>query len=159
MSQPTVKATSPSQLLIAAATGAGGAYLLVQALGFAGQSLPQPGPGGWVPPLIMGAVTAWLAWTTRRTLQVDRRTLASDVAVTRLRIAKAGMLVAAALIAGYLVLLVASLAGWPAPMAQGRILHAALACIACLGWGIASYVLERVCRIPEDPQVSGGEAA
>lgn len=158
MSEPTVRPTTARQLLLAGGIGAAVTWLMVQALSFAGASLPQPGPGGWVPPIIMAAITAWLAWITRAALN-DHRGLDPEVAVGRLRIAKAGMLVSAFLIAAYLILLVASLLGWPAPLAQSRALHAALAVVACVVWGVAAFALERVCRIPVDPEGGSGEAA
>lgn len=159
MAEPTVHPTTLAHVAVAAVLGAGAAWIGVQLVSYSGGSLPQPGPGGWVPPLLLGAVTGWLAWSTRRTLHVHHRPLEASVAVTRLRLAKAGVLVAAALGAAYLVLLISSLAGWPAPLAQSRVLHAALSCVTCLVWAVTAAALERACRIPIDPEDAPPEAA
>jgi hypothetical protein len=152
MTGPTIHPTGWRPVAGAALTGGGVTWLAAQAWLYSGGGLPSLGAGAWLPVLLCAVVTAWIAWTTHQAVGVRRESLEPRTAVTRLQLAKAGVLAAAAVGAGYLALLAVSLGGWPAPLAQARVLHGALAIVACLGWGIAALALERACRIPRPPE-------
>ena len=52
--------------------------------------------------------------------------------------------------AAYLFWVVLSLPGWPAPLAQGRVVHGSIATVLCACWALAGWFLERACRIRKD---------
>lgn len=153
--QPTIRPTSVLDVAIAGVVGGLTGWLTTQALLSAGASLPVLGPSAWLPIVLLAGVLGWLAWTTQRTVQRRREQLDAATAVTRVRLGKAAVLVGTALGAGYLALALVSLGGWPAPLAQGRALHGALAVMASAGWAVAGWLLERSCRIPRDAEDDG----
>lgn len=154
--RPTVVPTSARTVVLAALAGAGVSWLALQVVRYAGAALPLPGVGAWASVLLLTAATGWLAWRTRDAVR-RRDSIEAAVAVTRLRIGKAGALVAAALGGAYLALAVVAFGGWPAPLAQSRVVDALVALIACVGWGISALALERACRIPGDPDGRGAD--
>lgn len=147
--RPTVVPTSARAVVLAAALGAGVAWIVLQVARYAGAALPLPGVGAWASVALLAAATGWLAWRTRDAVR-RREPLDAAVAVTRLRIGKAGVGVSAVLGGAYLAFGVVAFGGWPAPLAQSRVLDAILAFVACVGWGVAGLALERACRIPDD---------
>ncbi len=149
--EPTQQPTSGTRVAAAAGLGAAAGWLLAQGLLAAGASLPVLGASAWLPLLLLAVVTGWLAWTTRRTVRRGPGTLDPRTAVTRLLIGKTSLLVGAALGGGYLALALAALPGWPAPLAQARVVHGGLAVAAGALWAVAGGLLEAACRIPEDP--------
>ena len=150
--RPTIRPTGWRAVVVAAMLGAGVTWLVTQGLLYAGGALPTLGTGSWVPMLLLAALTGWLAWITHQAVGVRREALEPRTAVMRLQLAKAGVLAAAALGAGYLALVGVSLGGWPAPLAQGRVLHGVVAVVASVAWGVAALALERACRIPRPPE-------
>lgn len=158
MRRPTIEPTTWRGLAVAFMAGLAIAGLGAQALTFAGIALPQPGIGAWLPALLLASATGWWAWTTH--VMVSRRPLDLDAAaaVGRLRWAQAGMLVAAFMTGMYAAFMMSALRGWPAPAAEGRVVHGVLAVIASIGWGIASWLLERSCRIPDDDEDQPGSS-
>lgn len=153
---PTVGPTKPATVAWAALAGAGASWLALEVVRFAGGALPLPGPGAWLSVLVLASATGWLAWRTRDALR-RRERVEAGVAVIRLRIAKAGMLGAAVLGGAYLVFAVMAYGGWPAPLAQSRLVGAILAVIACVAWGFSGWALQRACRIPGDPEEPSGD--
>jgi Protein of unknown function (DUF3180) len=154
--RPTVVPTSARAVVLAALVGAGVSWLGLQVVRYAGAALPLPGMGAWASVLLLTAATGWLAWRTRDAVR-RREHIDVAVSVTRLRIGKAGALGGAALGGAYLAFSVVAFGGWPAPLAQSRVLDALVALIACVGWGISGLALERACRIPGDPDERGAD--
>jgi hypothetical protein len=111
---------------------------------------------GWVPPLVtwpqpltllaMAAILGYVAWVTRRSVQVRRERLLPHQAVNRLVLARASALVAALVGAGYLGYAV-SWVGDPAPLAEGRLWRSLVAALAGALGVLAALLLERACRI------------
>nr|NLI50314.1 DUF3180 domain-containing protein [Propionibacterium sp.] len=149
--QPTQRPTTPGRVLAAVAAGAGAGWLYTQVLRVAGLSLPVLGASAWLPMLLLAAATGWLAWATGRTVRRDRAALDARAAVARLLFGKTAVLAGSVLVGGYLALALVALGGWPAPLAQGRVLHGILATVTGALWGMAGWFLERSCRIPRDP--------
>lgn len=166
--QPTIRPTKPGHVLAAVGAGAAAGWLLAQGLLLTGGTLPVLEFSAWLPMLLLAAVTGWLAWVTWRTVQRRREALEARAALARLLFGKASVLAGAVLGAGYLALVGVALGGWPAPLAQGRVLHGALATATSAAWAAAGWFLERACRIPggddddgsnRRPGVGGGDAA
>ena len=107
--RPTIRPTGWRAVVVAAMLGAGVTWLVTQGLQYAGAALPTLGTGSWVPMLLLAALTGWLAWITHQAVGVRREALEPRTAVMRLQLAKAGVLAAAALGAGYLALVGVSL--------------------------------------------------
>jgi len=155
--RPTVRPTTAGSIALAAVIGATISWLALEVVLYAGAALPLPGAGAWASVLLMTAATGWLAWRTRDAVR-RREPVEAAVSVTRLRIGKAGVLVAAALGGAYLAFAVVAFGGWPAPLAQSRAFDALAALFACLLWGISGSALERACRIPGDPDRRDAES-
>lgn len=149
--QPTHRPTGAGRVFAAGAVGAAGGWLLAQGLLASGASLPVLGASAWLPMLLLAAVTGWLAWATHRAVRRRPPTLDARTAVTRLLIGKTSLLAGAALAGGYLALALAALPGWPAPLAQGRLLHGGIAVATGVLWAGAGRLLEGACRIPDEP--------
>lgn len=158
MTEPTVGRTSLVLVVSVGLGGAGISWLLTNAALYAGWGLPVLGFSAWAVPLVFAVWISWLAYSTTRELKVNERIIRSRVAVTRLYAGKASILAGAALGAAYGVLVFISADGWPAPLAQARVLHSALAVLTCIAWAIAGWVLERACRIPPDKDAEAGAA-
>lgn len=147
---PTVRPTAPRTVVSAALVGAALTWIALQLVLLAGWSLPALGVSAWLPVLLLAAVTGWLAWATRRTVRERPDALDARVAVTRLQLGKASIVAGACLGAAYLVLAAMAAGGWPAPLAEGRVVHGLLAGVLCAAWAGAGLLLERACRIPDD---------
>ncbi len=148
--RPTIEATTGTQVAVAAMAGGGMTWLFLGTLQRAGQSLPVLGAVAWLSVVLLAAGIAVLALRTHRAIQVRREPMEPRTAVNRLLLGKTSVLGGAGLGSAYLVMAVVAAAGWPAPLAQSRVLHAGIAVAACLGWGLAGWFLERACRIPPD---------
>lgn len=155
--RPTVVPTTARAMALAVLAGAGVSWLGLQVVRYAGAALPLPGAGAWASVLLLAAATGWLAWRTRDAVR-RREPVDPAVSVTRLRIGKAGVLVAAVLGGAYLAFAVVAFGGWPAPLAQSRVLDALVALFACVLWGFSGSALERACRIPGDPDGRGADS-
>lgn len=155
--KPTQRPTTPRRVLAAVGVGAAAGWVLSRALLLAGAALPVLGASAWLPLLLLTAGTGWLAVTTRRAVRRHREDLDARVAVARLLIGKASVLAGAALAGGYLALALVALGGWPAPLAQGRVLHGGLATLTGALWALMGWLLERACRIPQDPSDGAGD--
>lgn len=150
--RPTIEATTGTQIAVAAMAGAGMTWLFLGTLQRAGQSLPVLGPVAWASVLVIAAGIAFLAVRTHQAIQVRRESMEARRAVNSLLLGKTSVLGAAGLGAAYLVMAVVAAGGWPAPLAQTRVLHAGVAVVACVAWGVAGWLLERACRIPPDDE-------
>lgn len=114
---------------------------------------------GFVPPMVVWAqplallllavVLGVTAWTTYRTVQVQRRRLPTHQAVNRFVLARACALVTALVGAGYAGYGL-SWIGEPAALASERMWRSFAAAAACALGLVAALVLERACRVPGD---------
>jgi hypothetical protein len=100
--------------------------------------------------LFLGAILAFLAWTTYQALHRDRRTLHATRALRLLALAKASAIVTA-LIAGYYVGFALSFAGdLELSLPRERVIRSAAAAVAALLALAAALALERACEVPRD---------
>lgn len=148
MSTPTVEPTRAYQVVGSLAVGFGASWLLFSLLQGLGLSLPLVGPLAWISVAI---ITVWMLWLVRRT-RVDVRTRALDArtALSRVILGKTSVMGGAGLAGAYAALIVLLIPAWPAPLAQGRILHAGIAIIMSVGWAVMGWRLQSACRIPPD---------
>ena len=99
--------------------------------------------------LVAGAIAiTW--WHTFRAVQVRRERLEPHRAVNRLVLARAGALVGALVAGGYAGYAV-SWIGDPAELAGQRILRSVVAVLAGLAMLTGALLLERACRVRNDP--------
>jgi hypothetical protein len=99
--------------------------------------------------LVAGVIViTW--WQTYRAVQVRRERLEPHRAVNRLVLARAGAL-AGALVAGGYAGYAISWIGDPAELAGQRILRSVVAVVASLVIVVGALLLERACRVREDP--------
>lgn len=157
--RPTIEPTTPSWVAIAAAMGAGVAWVVLTALQRGGQSLPQVEPLSWISVALIAAGIAALAVTTSRARRDRPDALDPRQAVNRLLLGKTSILAGAGLGAAYVVLVVLATPAWPAPMAQSRVVNGAIAAALCAAWALAGWSLERACRLPDDPDETDEESA
>ncbi len=148
--RPTIEPTTATQVAIAAVAGGGLAWLLFGTLQGQGVALPVLGPVAWGSVVLIAVGIAYLAARTHAAVQRRRESIDPQQAVTRLLLGKTSILGGAALGAAYLALVWLARAGWPAPLATERVLHGSIAALACVGWSLAGWFLERACRIPDD---------
>lgn len=152
MSEPTPTILPTRGTEVASAVLAGGllGYLLFAGLVQFGYSLPVLSPIAWLSIMVCVVGIGVLAYRTHQTVQKRRDPIEHKQAITRLLLGKTSLLAGAFLGSAYLGLLVVAVQGWPAPLAQERVLHGGLAALACAGWALAGWLLERACRIPTD---------
>lgn len=149
---PAIEPTTPSWVVVAAMLGGGLAWLVFSTLQRLGESLPRLEPIAWLSVAVLAGATGWLAVTTTSTVRTHRQDLSPSAAVNRLLLGKTSILAGAGLGAAYLVLVLLALPGWPAPLAQGRVLHGSVAAALSVAWAAAGWLLERACRVPRDPE-------
>lgn len=149
--QPTVEPTRPGWVALAVVLGGGACALLMTALVRFGSSLPRVEPVAWLSVGLLAGGVGYLAVVTRRLVRDRRADLDAKSALYRLLLGKTSILAGAGLGAAYVVLVAFSLPGWPAPFAQGRVVHGGVAAVLCAVWAVAGWRLERACRIPDDP--------
>ena len=153
---PTIRPTRPLPIAGAAVGVLVLVRLLLAWLQGTGGSLPIPGVASWASVALIAAGIAWLSRRTRRTLARDRAALDPQQAVTRLLLGKTSQLGGALLLGGYAALAGAATDALPAPLAVERVVHSALAVVACVGWILAGRALEGFCRLPDDPDADQG---
>lgn len=147
---PTLLPTKATEVLAAALGGGLLAFMVFGGLVRFGRSLPVLGPAAWVSVAVCAAGIGGLAVVTRTAVQKRREHLEPRRAVARLLLGKTSLLAGAFLGAAYLGLVVIAARGWPAPLAQERVLHGGLAALASVAWAVFGWLLERACRIPTD---------
>lgn len=147
MAEPTVPPTSLRRALAAFGVGAVIGFLTWHLLLAVGWSLPVLGASAWLVSLLAALLIGWQVGVVRRE---RRRPYDHDpaVALTRVRLAQASIVVGLLLAGGYGSLVVAALPGWPAPLIVDRVVHGGLATVAALCWAGAGGVLEWQSRIP-----------
>jgi hypothetical protein len=108
----------------------------------------------WTQPLALFLIAAMLgvtAWSTWRSIQVRRERLEPHQAVNRLVLARACAYVGALVGGGYLGYALSWL-GDPAELADQRAWRSGAAAAGAVAMVITALVLERACRVPEDPE-------
>ncbi|WP_408897866.1 DUF3180 family protein [Nocardioides sp. R1-1] len=115
---------------------------------------------GVVPPLVSGAqplallllaaILGYVAWVTHRAVHVRRERLETHQAVNRLVLARASALVAALVTGGY-VGYGLSWVGDHAELADERMVRSFVAAACALAAVAAALLLERACRVHDDP--------
>lgn len=156
-----MRTTPLSALAVAALFGIIASWLIVTVAGSL-DLIPPPVP--WTAPLgvlvITGLVGA-LAYTTHRRVQVERRRIDPQRAVTFLVLGKASALAGALVAGGYLAYAVQFLTRLDALGPRDRVVRSALAVVAGVGLCIAGLLLERACKVPrgeddDEPQAATG---
>ncbi len=144
-----LRPTSVASLAIAAVLGLVSGWVLRPLMVRATGSAPIV---TWIQALALvfvAAVMGYLAWHTWQTIQVHRRRLEDNRAVSRLVLARASALVgalAAGAYAGYGI----TWLGDASELADERLLRCGVAAVGALLLMVASLVLERACRVPTD---------
>jgi len=152
---PTVRPVGLRRLAAAVALGAAVTWVGVQALLWCGSTVPALAVSAWLPLLAIAGFVGWLAWRTRADLQAERP-LDAEVLPRRLRAGQAAMLLGGAFLGAGPVLAAYGIAGWPAPLAQGRVLHGAAMALTALACAAAGRAVERACTVrPPDDTDSG----
>ena len=150
---PTILPTRATEVASAALAGGLVAVLAFGGLVRFGQSLPLLGPLAWLSVAVCAAAIGVLAIRTRRAVQKRREPIDPRRAVNRLLLGKTALLAGSFLGAAYVGLVAVAAQGWPAPLAQERMLHGGLAAVACVVLAVVGRVLENACRIPPDGSV------
>lgn len=105
---------------------------------------------GWLPVLTLGfvaAVMGWVAWSTYRLIQRQRRFLEPHKAVNRLLLAKACAVTGALVAGAYLGYAVSWLGLTDTALARERVVHSLLAALAAALLVVGSLLLERACKV------------
>lgn len=152
---PTILPTKGTEVLTAVLTGGVLAFLTFGGMVRFGASLPVLGPVAWVSVALLAAGIGALAFATHAAVQKRREPIDPKTAVTRLLLGKTSLLAGAFLGAAYAGLVAVALQGWPAPLAQERVVHGGIAALACASWAVAGWLLERSCRIPRGDTPEG----
>ncbi|TWG90627.1 uncharacterized protein DUF3180 [Nocardioides sp. J9] len=100
--------------------------------------------------LLLAGILGYVAWVTHRAVHVRRERLEAHQAVNRLVLARASALVAALVAGGYAGYAL-SWVGDAADQADDRIIGASAACVCALLAVLAAVLLERACRVHDDP--------
>ncbi len=150
--RPTVTPTRFVSVIGSALFGFGLVWVGVALSRMLGGSLPRVGIISWVSLALLGIGTGWLAVRTHRRLQKDRVSVDPRRAVRWLVWGKTSLLAGAGIAGAWLAFGLAAAPGLPAPLAVERVVHAVIAVLASVGWGVTGWLLERSCRIPPDSE-------
>lgn len=107
----------------------------------------------WAQPaalVLLAAILGYTAWVTHRSVQVRRQRLLPHQAVNRLVLARACAFVATLVATGYLAYGL-SWVGDAAELADERQIRCWVAAAAGALAVVAALLLERACRVPDDP--------
>ena len=148
-SQGHLRPTSVASLSIAAVLGLLSGWGLRRGLIEATGSAPFVTWAQALALVFVAAVLAYLAWHTWQTIQVRRRRLEDNRAVSRLVLARASALVGALASGGYTGYGITWL-GDASELADVQLVRCAVAAGGALMMMVASLVLERACRVPAD---------
>jgi hypothetical protein len=110
--------------------------------------IPWTAPAGLA---LMAALVAVLAYTTHTRIQVRHERVEPQRAVAYLVLGKASALAGAMVAGGYLVYALAFVSRIAAEAPRDRVVKSAVAVVAGAGLAVAGLLLERACRVPEDP--------
>jgi uncharacterized protein DUF3180 len=147
----SVEPTPRRALLLAAVFGALAGWLVVVVYNALGAVPPQV---PWTAPLtvvVIAALVGVLAWTTHQQIQVARQRIEPQRAVAFLVLGKASALAGAMVAAGYLAFALMFVSRWEADAPRERVIRAGVAVVAGIGLMVAGLLLERACRVPDDP--------
>ena len=109
---------------------------------------------GWAAPLtlVLAAVlVGTLAWNTWQTLHKKHERMTSDHAIRMLAIAKSCVVVGALVAGVYAGFALAFIDSWDVPLGKERVVRGGAAAIASLLLLTAALLLERACRVPDQP--------
>ena len=144
-----LRPTSPAALTLCAVAGLVGGWLL-RPLSVAW--FDHAPVVTWVQPLVLAlaaAILGYTAWSTWRTVHVQRLPLEPQQAVNRLVLGRACALVGALVAGGYLGYAVSQL-GLEAELSGQRLVRSVAAGAAGMVICVAGLLLERACRVRKD---------
>ncbi len=143
-----MQVTPPRALAVAALFGGLAGWLLVVSAN-ALDIIPPTVP--WTAPLallLIAALVAMLAYSTRQRIQVRRERMEPQRAVAFLVLGKASALAGALVAGGYLGFALNFVARLDAVGPRDRVIRSGVAIVVGIGLGIAGLALERACRVP-----------
>lgn len=146
-----VAATSVGAVIAWGLLGLVGGWLVRPIFGYFGNPAPIV---TWVQvgaAFLIAALLGLVAWHTWRSLHVRHTRIEPHVAVNRLVMAKASLLVGAVVVGGYAGYAL-SWVGVSAELGDQRMLRSGLAALGGVAIVIAAALLERACRVPADPE-------
>lgn len=130
--------------------GAGIGWLLVRVVSALDATAPRVSWTAAVVLVLLAVFIAVLAQTTHRRIQVQRKRIPADRAVTFLIFGKAAALAGALLGGGYLAYGLSFVSRFDADTPRERVIRSAVAAVGAIGVSLAGLWLERACRVPDD---------
>jgi MFS family permease len=118
---------------------------------------PLVGWGAAAGLFVIALVVGGLAWSTWQSLHKQERRISSDHALMLLATSKSCVIVGCLCIGGDGGYALAFLGDVDTPLGQDRALHSAFAAGAAVLVLVASLLLERACRLPEDDDENGNK--
>ncbi|MGI8459287.1 MAG: DUF3180 domain-containing protein [Propionibacteriaceae bacterium] len=144
----TIRPTPLRVLLVAALAGAVVGWLVVVVSTSLAATPPQPPWSAPIALLVAAAGVGVLAYATHQQLQVQRRRIDPQRAVSSLVLGKASALGGALVVGGYLAFALMFVGRIDAEIPRERVIRSAVAVVAGIGLGVAGLLLERACRVP-----------
>ena len=117
-------------------------------------SVPWTAPAGLV---LVAALVGGLAYSTHQRIHVRHERIEPQRAVAFLVLGKASALAGAVVGGGYLAYGLMFITRLDAAGPRDRVIRSALAVLASLALMIAGLLLERACKVPEDPDDSSDD--
>ena len=145
-----LRSTGRQELIIAAVLGAGTGWLLVRACDALDAIAPRV---PWTAPVLLVLLTVFigaLARHTHRRIQVQRKRLPAERAVSFLVLGKAAALAGALIGGGYLAYGLSFVSRFDADTPRERVIRSGIAAVGALGVCLSGLWLERSCRVPDD---------
>ncbi len=115
-----------------------------------GESAPRP---GWLAAgllVVLAAAIGLAAWNAWRTLHHDKQTMASQLAMTLLALAKSCVVVGALFSGAYAGFATSFVRDWQTAYGQDRVVQGAGAALASVLVLVAALFLERALHMPQD---------
>lgn len=147
----SLKTTPPLALAVAALFGALAGWLVVVGARALNTSPPQVPWSAPITVIVVAVATGLLAWQTYQRIHRRRLRMDPQRAVSFLVLGKASALAGALVAGGYLayaLLFVAQIAG---DSPRERVVRSLVAVAGGLALGAAGLLLERACKVPDDP--------
>lgn len=147
----SLKTTPPLALAVAALFGGLAGWLVVVGSRALNASPPQVPWSAPITVIVVAVAIGLLAWQTYQRIHRRRLRIDPQRAVSFLVLGKASALAGALVAGGYLVyafMFVAQIAG---DSPRDRVVRSLVAMVGGLALGAAGMLLERACKVPDDP--------